>query len=358
MPILPRALAASALSAALLAAGASSAAAATTDLTVWGVTPDRSTAAIGDTVTYAFDVRNTGSEASAATFTDRLGEGETLVSASSSAGTCSQTAPATCELAEIPAGGSVTVTVATRVTKAATVRHEGTVSPAPGTTDTFADDDTNNASVLVEGPPERDAPYVETTWAEENQVSLDLGGKVAPQGTAEVFFEYGATRSYGRKTAVKRLDTTKLVKVGARAGGLRMGTTYHYRVVLVVEGRTYRGKDVKAKTLSRFDAQNLTLAMKPLSPSKAVYSGKLKKGRFVDHPAACSGDVEIEFYPDGGADFLRRTAKLKKDCTYAITIPFGVATARRHGPKGKVYVQAFFQGNAAVNRLGSAAVKP
>ncbi|MDX6639156.1 MAG: hypothetical protein QOF12_167 [Solirubrobacteraceae bacterium] len=360
VPIFARALRALPLALGLVAVTTSVAQAATTDLTVWGVSSDHQNGAVvGDTITYSFDVRNQGPDASAVTFTDQLGDGETLVSASTDQGTCTQAPPATCQLNELAAGAAVTVTVTTKVTQATTVKHSGTVSAPAGTTDTFPDDDSNFAAVVVDAPPQRQAPYVQTTFAaDENQVSLDLGGKVAPYGTGAVYFEYGRTKSYGEKTTAKSLDTMKLVNVSGLAGGLKMDTIYHYRTVLVVDGKTYRGKDATAKTAGKFDALDLTLTSKALSPSQTIYSGKLKKSRIVDNPIACSGRVAIEFYPDSGADFMVKSTQLHRDCTYSIRVAFGVATARQHGPKGKVYVQASFEGNAAVNRLGSHALRP
>src|SRR5690349_15657626 len=59
---------------------------------------------VGATVTYVAHVSNSGPDAAAATVSDELGEVESLVSASASQGSCTQTAPVICDLGVVAPG--------------------------------------------------------------------------------------------------------------------------------------------------------------------------------------------------------------------------------------------------------------
>jgi uncharacterized repeat protein (TIGR01451 family) len=88
--------------------------------------------AVNDTLTYTITVRNEGdAAASAVTVTDALPAVVMLVSATSSAGSCSGITVITCDVGTLPAGGDATVTITTIATAAGVVINQASAA-APG----------------------------------------------------------------------------------------------------------------------------------------------------------------------------------------------------------------------------------
>ena len=138
-----------------------------------------------------------------------------------------------------------------------------------------------------------------------------------------------------------------------------MNTTYHYRVVLVVDGKTYHGRDHSAKTFGKILFPELTLRAASRSAHSTTYVGKLDPDGIADAPGSCKGSVSIDVYTLAGADLLHsRATKLGKDCTYRLKLPFGTKDARRYGKRGNVLAQARFSGNYAVANVGSKSDRP
>ncbi|HJT25922.1 MAG TPA: SBBP repeat-containing protein [Pyrinomonadaceae bacterium] len=106
---------------------------------------------LGSNLTYTITVNNIGElPATGVTLTDKLPAGATLVSANSTAGTCTGTTTITCGLGTLNAGATVTVTIV--------------VTPPEGTI-------TNTATVTLN---EADAPANNTATAETLVDSVDL----------------------------------------------------------------------------------------------------------------------------------------------------------------------------------------
>ena len=76
-------------------------------------------------------------------------------------------------------------------------------------------------------------------------------GTVDPGGAATTWYvEYGTSTGYGSKTAAASVGSgTSAVGVSVSIGGLRSGTTYHYRVVASNASGTSRGSDAVLTTL-------------------------------------------------------------------------------------------------------------
>lgn len=202
-----------------------------------------------------------------------------------------------------------------------------------------------------------ETPEISTGEWSRSQTRLAVEAEVTPAGAGEVYFEYGRTSGYGSKTDAQDVSGSEKKTVKSVLAGLKMSTLYHYRAVLVVGGKTYYGKNVKARTLGVLKYGPLTLKAAKRSPKSVRYVGTLGDG-MADAPGACNGTVTVMVYTLGGADLLRRTTRMKSDCTYAITIPFGRSQASKYGKKGSVLTQARFSGNKAVSSVGSDADRP
>src|SRR5436190_11229526 len=170
--------------AAALAAGAPAAHAANGDLAVLRLSSDHPAGVpLGGTITYTYDIGNLGPEAVGALLIDTLGYGEVLVSASASQGTCTQVAPVTCSLDEMPAGSSWTITVVTRANTSGTVTHAGIVRAPGGATNNNLANDLGTVITPVDATTERVGIVAATTPAPSSaQASIVLGGRVGPKG--------------------------------------------------------------------------------------------------------------------------------------------------------------------------------
>ena len=83
-----------------------------------------------------------------------------------------------------------------------------------------------------------------------------VSGAVNPNGTSTAWHvEYGTSTSYGTSTATKDAGSgTSSVAISADLTGLKVGTTYHYRVVATSTGGTAHGNDGILTTSSAPDA--------------------------------------------------------------------------------------------------------
>lgn len=336
------------------------ASASTADLSI--TNPDAGpTHVVGATVTYVAHVSNNGPDAVAAGVSDELGEVESLVSASASQGSCTQTAPVSCDLGVVAPGADVTVRVTVTYTRASNGNnHQMVVSGGPGNNDPDFNNDVGVASFYVDEPEEQvvQTPSAQTGEWSRGQAHLDVEAELSPYGAGTYYFEYGRTKAYGSKTATKNVRGDDDVKRTARLARLKMRTVYHYRVVLVVDGKTYRGRDRAARTLGKIKFPELTLEAVRRSASSTLYQGELMPDGTADAPGSCKGSIRLEVYTLDGASLMERKTRLRKDCTYRLRLPFGRTAARRAGRKGKVLVQAWFSGNYAVAHVGSKADKP
>ncbi len=315
---------------------------------------------VGAVANYSFYVSNNGPDEAEATAVVTLGDAEQLVAVDAGQGACTQTAPIVCSFGTMLPGGSVMVTAQVRFTKvSASNTHQVKVSGAAGNTD--PDESNNQAAVVTRvvtsTGSESDTPEVATgTWS-RTQSRLKVDAAVTPYGTGKVYFEYGKTTRYGSKTEAQKVSGSRGKTVKFVLARLKMDTVYHYRAVLVVDGKTYRGKDVKARTLGKLMYGPLTLKAVKRRPTSVDYVGRLGAG-LADAPGACQGKVVVLVYTLQGADLLNKSTRLKRDCTYKITVPFGRAQASRYGKRGAVLTQARFQGNKAVSPVGSESDRP
>ena len=125
--------------------------------------------------------------------------------------------------------------------KASTTYHFRIVASNSGGT-TFGSDRTFSTSL---------APGVVTGAATNvGSTAATLAGSVDPRGrTTTWWFEYGASASYGSKTAVKNAGSKAGPQnVAVALGGLKNGTTYHYRLVAKSDAGTTFGSDLTFAT--------------------------------------------------------------------------------------------------------------
>lgn len=82
------------------------------------------------------------------------------------------------------------------------------------------------------------------------RTSATLHGSIKPGGaTTTYYFEYGTSKSYGKKTGKHTLKAgVSLKSVGLTIRGLKPGTKYHFRLVAKNAAGTVRGKDVTLTT--------------------------------------------------------------------------------------------------------------
>lgn len=345
---------------ALLAVSGTASAATTADL---AVTPPRldddDPPTVGAIANFSFFVSNNGPDEAEATAVVTLGDAEALVEVDAGQGQCTQTSPIVCSFGTLLPGGSVMVTAQVRFTSVSpSNRHQVEVSGGAGVTDPDLSNNVASVAVpVVAKPTVRERPEVATgTWS-RSQSRLKVDAAVTPHGAGTLFFEYGKTTRYGSRTRAVKVSGSRQKTVRSVLAGLKMDTVYHYRAVLVVDGRTYRGKDVKARTLGKLLYGPLTLKAVARRPTSVDYVGRLGDG-LADAPGACQGTVVVLVYTLQGADLLNKSTRLKRDCTYRITVPFGRTQAGRYGKRGAVLTQARFQGNKAVAPVGSTADRP
>ena len=311
---------------------------------------------VGNTATYTVQVGNSGPEATDATVVDQLGEAEQLVSITSSQGACTDTS---CALGAVAPGSTVDITIKVTYTKAIYNEHTVMVSGA-GNDDPDHNNDRGGAGFQVSDPEPAAppaTPVAETGSWSRAQAHLDVDALLSPYGSGAYYFEYGKTKAYGKKTATKKVSGQDEVEVKGLIDDLAMSTTYHYRVVMVVGGKSYRGKDKSAKTLGKLMYGPLTMKMVSETASSSTYTGKVGGG-LADAPGACKGTITLSIYTLQGADLMTKKTTVRGDCTYKISVPFGTAKARKYGPRGRVLAQARFSGSYAVAGVGSTSLHP
>ena len=96
-----------------------------------------------------------------------------------------------------------------------------------------------------------------------------LNGSVGAAGNfASVYFEYGTTTAYGSSipAAQTPISAINAIPVTANLIGLVPGTTYHFRVVVVISGITFKGQD-QSFTTQIASLSNLVLSTGTLSPA-------------------------------------------------------------------------------------------
>lgn len=345
----------------LLAVPATAHAATTSDLYVTPPSIDGGEEpVVGGVSNYSYTVVNNGPDTTTATVTETLGEAEELVSVDSGRGSCTQTSPIVCDLGEVAAGAEVQITAQVRFTKASAANtHRAQVVAASDNFDPYLAN--NEASVTntvaaEQGADPQPLPQISNDEWERSQSRLKVQALVTPVGAGKVYFEYG-TSSMNRKSRQVSVSGTREQTVKITLSGLKMNTQYRFRPVLVVGGKTYRGKTAKARTMGKLKYGPLTLKAVKRTARSVSYTGKLGDG-FADAPGACKGTVRVDVYTLQGADLLHRTTRMKKDCTYKITIPFGRSQASKYGKRGQVLTQARFSGNKAVSSVGSNPDRP
>jgi CSLREA domain-containing protein len=98
------------------------------------------------------------------------------------------------------------------------------------------------------------APPTATTGRAKSvtATSATVTASVTPDaGVATVEFEFGTSKKYKAKPAVQHIGGVGPVTVTRKLTGLRPGTTYHYRVIVVAPDGTAKGQDRTFKTKTR-----------------------------------------------------------------------------------------------------------
>lgn len=105
---------------------------------------------VGSNVTYSLMVANVGPDvATAVSLTDTLPPSMSFVSSSASQGTCTSTTTVTCDLGDVPSGGTASVTIVAMTTTTGTFTNTATVSG--NDTDTNTANDTAREGTTVTG---------------------------------------------------------------------------------------------------------------------------------------------------------------------------------------------------------------
>src|SRR6266545_4680721 len=105
-----------------------------------------------------------------------------------------------------------------------------------------------------------------------------VSGSVNPNGTATTWYvEYGTSTSYGSKTSSAGAGSgTSSISVSATLTGLKVGTSYHYRVVATNTAGTARGADGVLGTSSA--PQAVTGSASSVTPTSATLNGTVNPG--------------------------------------------------------------------------------
>ncbi len=323
----------------------------------------------GAEITLAYTVSNAGPDATAVTVDDAPSEGTQLLSITPSQGSCTPNAGRSlCDLGVVAPGSTVAMAVKVRLGAAGNYQHVAWVRPTNAdlenqTQDPNRDNDSGGINFNVEEPyvepVEVQTPAVSMSAGfRRTQTTVGVGAELTPYGAGTLHFEYGTTKTFGKKTAAVKISGDKLERK-ATIRGLGMKTKIYWRAVMVVGGKTYRGKTHSETTLGKLLFPLITLKATKRTASSTTYVGTIGDG-FADAPGACKGTIQMDVYTASGGDVLRRRTTVNaKTCSYKITIPFGTKDARKYGRKGKgVYVQAGFSGSKAVAATRSSAERP
>lgn len=139
------------------------------------------------------------------------------------------------------------------------------------------------------------------------------------------YFEYGRDTSYGQRSA-SRTDTSPLVSaftnVYARVRRLRLGTTYHYRLVATNPAGTDRSGDSVFTTYGRLKPYSVSLRVSPrrdrTAPYRFGFSGRVGLPVEVARADACTGVVRVMIRDRGRLVAVLRP-RLSSTCTYQTT---------------------------------------
>ena len=110
--------------------------------------------------------------------------------------------------------------------------------------------------------------------------SATLNGSVNAQGVATTYyFEYGTTLAYGTKTSVQSAGSGAAASaVSAAITGLRVSTTYHYRLVATSAGGTVVGDDEAFTTTKTPAPAVVTSAASAVTSTTATVNGTVNPG--------------------------------------------------------------------------------
>ena len=139
-----------------------------------------------------------------------------------------------------------------------------------------------------------EAPVATTSAASSiGTTSARLNGKVDPNGRATTYlFEYGTTTAYGTKTSSSSAGSgTNATNVFKNVGALKVGTTYHYRLVATSDAGTATGSDQAFTTQS--PPTVVTGQARDVGPNTATLGGTVNpNGRstswYVEYGASTS----------------------------------------------------------------------
>jgi hypothetical protein len=105
--------------------------------------------------------------------------------------------------------------------------------------------------------------------------SATFNGSVNPFGHATTwYFEYGTSKNYGTKTALQSAGSgTTAINVSTAVTGLKVGNTYHYRLVAMNTAGTANGSDITFLTTAAPTA--VTSAASSIGATSATLNGSV-----------------------------------------------------------------------------------
>jgi len=141
------------------------------------------------------------------------------------------------------------------------------------------------------------------------------------------YFEYGRDTSYGQQSASKTdaapnpVDSP--IDVYARLRDLRLGMTYHFRLVATNAAGTDRSADRVLTTYGRLRPRSVSLRISPgrdrTPPYRFGFSGKVGLPNPVARVDACTGVVRVTIRDRGRIVAVLRP-RLSSTCTYQTTL--------------------------------------
>src|SRR5205807_2449852 len=117
-----------------------------------------------------------------------------------------------------------------------------------------------------------------------------LNGSLDPHGlTTTVYFQYGATTSYGSTTASQTKTGNTYLNINANISSLMASTVYHFRIVATNSAGTTYGNDMTFTTLSATGPAVVTT-----NPATNVLNSSATLNGTVD-PHGLSTSVQFQY---------------------------------------------------------------
>jgi hypothetical protein len=127
-----------------------------------------------------------------------------------------------------------------------------------------------------------------------------VSGSVNPNGQATTYaFEYGTSAHYTNQSGVQSVGAaTQPLTVNARLGGLRPGTTYHFRMIASNAGGTATGADATFTTTGIAPPTTSSLQT-TTGPATEVSTSSAKLSGTINSAGAPAGETERYYFQLG-----------------------------------------------------------